>query len=70
MKIVGNFWVVVNEENGSLVYAVGSNRAEAYYNAGTVLGDEASPLTTMEIKAMGYKARKVSELTFVEGLRK
>lgn len=65
MKIEGkSLWMIVDQKNGGVVYAAAPDRVRAYAEAGKVLGDEINPLSTADIKAMGYKAVKVTQLTF------
>lgn len=63
MKVDGNLWIVVNSKTNSIVYKCAApNRVLAYKQACKALGEP--PYTTKQIKKMGFKAVKVTEIVF------
>lgn len=62
-EVEGNLWMVVNEENHSVIYGCAApDRVKAYEQAGKFLAEP--PYTTKQLREMGYKAVKVTELSF------
>lgn len=62
MKIDGNLWMVVNPSDGSALYIATEKHRNAMAQARSILGSP--PLTNAAIDALGYKAVKVTHVTF------